>query len=313
MNSSPLTVISAGDDLHAQWDAFIASRAEVRSITCSPGNASIKRSSVIAANTWSRSERAQSRVFCRWCSSPVPVFGRILCSVPFMNYGGPIAATPEAAAALTERAISLSDGLHADYLELRCAQPLKTDMPVSLRKVSMTIELDADPEKLWDGFSAHHRKNVRRAMKNELDVRVGGIELLDPFYHVLELSWRHLGTPLYAKRYFRRVLETFPDNTHVYICQHKDKPAGVALVGHFNGTVEGLWAGRDPALRDLQANYVLYWGMIRHTCHAGYRRFHLGRSTTESGAEDVQGKVERAHATALLVLPPPSKQRQAQP
>ena len=34
MNSFPLTVISAGDDLHTQWDAFIASRAfaTIRSI-----------------------------------------------------------------------------------------------------------------------------------------------------------------------------------------------------------------------------------------------------------------------------------------
>jgi lipid II:glycine glycyltransferase (peptidoglycan interpeptide bridge formation enzyme) len=161
---------------------------------------------------------------------------------------------------------------------------------VSLRKVSMTMELDADPDKLWRRFSAHHRKNVRRALKNQLDVRVGGIELLDPFYHVLALSWRRLGTPLYAKHYFRRVLETFPNNTYVYICRHNDKPASVALVGHFNGTVEGLWAGCDPALRNLQANYVLYWEMIRHTCNAGFRRFHLGRSTTRSGAEEFKAK-----------------------
>ena len=290
MNSFPFTVISAGDDLHSKWDAFIASRAEgpfYHLFAWKRLNQEVfgHRSEYLVAQRSGAIEGVLPLVFVT-----SPVFGRILCSVPFMNYGGPVAATPEAAEALTERAISLSDGLHADYLELRCAQPLMTDMPVSLRKVSMTMELDQDPGKLWEGFSPHHRKNVRRALKNELDVRVGGIELLDPFYHVLELSWRHLGTPLYAKRYFRRVLETFPNNTHVYICQHKDKPAGVALVGHFNGTVEGLWAGRDPALRDLQANYVLYWGMIQHTCRAGYRRFHLGRSTTESGAETFKAK-----------------------
>lgn len=290
MNSSPLTVISAGDELHAQWDAFIASRAD---------------GSFYHLFAWKRLNQEEfghrSEYLVAWRAGAIegvlplvfvtsPVFGRILCSVPFVNYGGPIAETPGAAAALTARAVSLSDELHADYLELRCAQPLSTDMPVSLRKVSMTIELDADSQKLWDGFHAHHRKNVRRALKNEFDVRVGGIELLDPFYHVLELSWRTLGTPLYAKHYFRRVLETFPDNTHVYVCQHKEKPAGVAMVGHFNGTVEGLWAGCDPALRHLQANYVMYWEMIQHTCREGYRRFHLGRSTTKSGAEEFKAK-----------------------
>ena len=154
----------------------------------------------------------------------------------------------------------------------------------------MSVELMADPEKLFESFAAKHRKNVRRAQKNDLEVRIGGIELLDDFYRVLELSWRSLGTPIYSREYFRRVLETFPDHTHVYICHHKGTPAGVSLVGHYRGTVEGMWAGGDPALRQLQANYVLYWEMLRHTCQMGYRRFHLGRSTANSGAEDFKSK-----------------------
>jgi FemAB-related protein (PEP-CTERM system-associated) len=218
------------------------------------------------------------------------VFGRILCSVPFMNYGGPVAASEAAALALTRRATERAAELGADYLELRCAQPLATELPVSLRKVSMTLALAPDPETLWNAFSAKHRKNVRRAQKNELDFRVGGIELLPDFYSVLEESWRSLGTPLYARSYFQRVLETFPHNTHVYVCSHKGTPAGVALVGQFNGTVEGMWAGGVPALRHLQANYVMYWEMIRHTCTTGYRKFHLGRSTAGSGAEEFKSK-----------------------
>ena len=290
MNTSPLTVTSAGDNLQSRWDAFVASRAEGPFYHLFDWKrlnmeAFGHRGEYLVAQRDGAIEGVLPLVFVT-----SPVFGRILCSVPFMNYGGPVAATPEAAATLTAHAIELSDGLYADYLELRCARPLSTDMQVSLRKVSMTIELDRDPKKLWQGFSTHHRKNLRRALKNGLDVSVGGIELLDPFYRVLELSWRTLGTPLYAKHYFRRVLEVFPQNTHVYICRHRGAPAAVALVGHFNGNVEGLWAGCDPALRRLQPNYVLYWEMIQHACNAGYGRFHLGRSTTKSGAEEFKAK-----------------------
>jgi FemAB-related protein (PEP-CTERM system-associated) len=290
LNPSALTVISVGEDLRSEWDAFVGARPEgsfyhlydwKRLNEAEFGH----RGEYLAARRAGVIEGVLPLVFVQ-----SRVFGRILCSVPFMNYGGPIAATPEAAAALTARAAALAGELGADYLELRCAHPLTTDMPVSLRKVSMTIELAPDAETLWNGFSAKHRKNVRRAQKNELDTRIGGGELLDEFYAVLEQSWHSLGTPLYSKRYFQRVLATFPDNTHVYVCHHKGTPAGVALVGHFNGTVEGMWAGGVPALRHLQANYVLYWEMIRHTCSAGYRRFHLGRSTAESGAEQFKSK-----------------------
>ena len=40
----------------------------------------------------------------------------------------------------------------------------------------------------------------------------------------------------------------------------------------------------------LDANYVLYWEMIKDACERGFRRYHLGRSTTGSGAEQFKKK-----------------------
>ena len=290
-SSAPLAVVSAGADLAAAWDAFLASRPE---------------SSFYHLYAWKGINEAEFGHRCEYLVArradgaiegvlPLvlvasPVFGRILCSVPFMNYGGPVAATAEAAALLVRHAQELAASSGAEYLELRCAQPLETDMPASLRKISMTVALNANPDVLWDAFGTKHRKNVKRAQKNELDVHIGGVECLDDFYDVIELSWRALGTPLYRKSYFKRVLETFPDHTFVYLCRHKGRPAAVALVGHFNGTVEGMWAGMHPQLRQLQPNYVLYWEMLRHTCQKGFSKFHLGRSTANSGAEEFKSK-----------------------
>ncbi len=218
------------------------------------------------------------------------LFGRILCSMPFMNFGGPIATSEAATSLLMEHARRRANELKADYLELRSAISIDTNTPVSLRKISMTVPLDPDPEVLFNSFSQKHRKNIRRAQKNELDVRVGGLNLLDEFYRVIERSWHSLGTPLYSRSYFQRILATFPENTCVYICHHKGTPVAAAVTGHFNGIVEGMWAGVDPALRHLQANYVLYWEMLRDACTKGYTKFHLGRSTADSGAEQFKSK-----------------------
>lgn len=227
-----------------------------------------------------------------------PMFGRILCSMPFVNYGGPCASDADASDALIQAARRQASELKVDYLELRCAAALDTDMPVSTRKISMTIELAADPDTLWNGFTSKHRKNVKRAYKNNLAVETGGIELLPTFYSVMEDSWRNLGTPLYARDYFERVLRTFPHNTRVFVCRRADEPVAVALTGHFNGIVEGLWAGGSAAARQLDANYVLYWEMISDACRRGYRSFHLGRSTSESGGEEFKRKWN-AQATQL--------------
>lgn len=218
------------------------------------------------------------------------LFGRILCSVPFVNYGGPVAVDAEATAALVAAARAKATELKADYLELRCAQVLDTDMAVSTRKISMHIELASDPDELWNKFSSKHRTNIRRSQKNGLSVVSGGLELLDTFYEVMESSWRALGTPLYARSYFETILRTLPDHTAIFLCQRGEEPVGVAFNGYFNGTVEGLWAGGTALSRPLQANYTLYWEMIRDACVRGCTRYHLGRSTAESGAEDFKKK-----------------------
>lgn len=219
------------------------------------------------------------------------LFGRILCSTPFVNFGGPCSPDPNVRLALAQSAIDTANELAVDYLELRCASPLPdADLAVSLRKISMTIELTPDPDTLWNGFTSKHRKNVKRAYKDGLSVTKGGAELLPDFYSVLEESWRNLGTPLYRREYFERVLATFPENTTIYLCRHSSGVVGASFVGHFNGVVEGMWAGGRAAARKLDANYVLYWEMIKDACLRGFSRFHLGRSTADSGAEDFKRK-----------------------
>jgi FemAB-related protein (PEP-CTERM system-associated) len=219
-----------------------------------------------------------------------PLFGRILCSMPFVNFGGPVAEDDRVAQALIRAASEEAKKSGVDYLELRCAAPLATDLPASLRKISMTISLAPDPDTLWNAFTSKHRKNVKRAYKDDLLVKSGGIELLPQFYALMQESWRNLGTPLYSRKYFEAVLRTFPDSTRIFVCHRRDEPVAVALTGYFNGVVEGLWAGGGLLARKLDANYVLYWEMIRDACLRGCRSFHLGRSSADSGGEEFKRK-----------------------
>ena len=218
------------------------------------------------------------------------LFGRFLCSMPFVNFGGPCSSDANSSEALLKAAMDKANELRADYLELRCTEQLTTSLPVSHRKISMSLELAADPDTIWNAFSSKHRTTIRRTYKNDLEVIAGGTELLPTFYKVMQQSWRSLGTPLYRPQYFAEIMNVFPDKTRIFLCHRKQEPVAVAFNGYFNGTVEGMWAGGAPSARNLQANYVLYWEMIKAACLSGCTRFHLGRSTADSGAEDFKKK-----------------------
>ena len=218
------------------------------------------------------------------------LFGNILSSMPFVNFGGLTAANVAVAHGLLDRAASLARELGADYTELRLLQPLDDALPTALHKVSMSIALDADPDRLWKAFTSKHRTNIRRVYKNAIEVQQGGRELLDAFYDLLSQSWRRLGTPIYAKSYFADILGQFPEQTRIFVARHEGTPIATAFNGYFRDTVEGMWAGTAPEYQRLQPNYVLYWEMIKHACENGYQQFHLGRSSVDSNAEQFKKK-----------------------
>lgn len=218
------------------------------------------------------------------------LFGNILCSLPFVNYGGPCSDDAEIDRLLLDEARTLVERHGIKYLEIRGLRKLGGDLPTSEHKVSVTILLDPNPDTLWNAFKTGHRNNIRRAYKRGLTVRSGGIELLDTFYNILSVSWRNLGTPLYQKSYFECLMKTFPSQTKIFVLDHHGVPVSSALNGHFRGVVEGMWLGALPEAREVEAGYVLYWEMIKDACERGYHLYHLGRSTVDSGGEAFKKK-----------------------
>ncbi len=219
------------------------------------------------------------------------LFGHIACSQPFVNFGGPVGVDDDVEALLLDAATAVVDEWKADYLEVRSLRYLGERYPCSTHKVSLTLELQNDPELVFNAFKSDQRKDIRRAYKNGFVTRAGGRELLDDFFAVLSESWRDRGTPIYAKSYLAAALDGFPSSTRITVVYAADgRPAAAAMVGLHGDIVEGMWLGIRSAYRRQMVGYVLYWELIKNACESGFRRFHLGRSTSESGSDQFKRK-----------------------
>jgi len=218
------------------------------------------------------------------------LFGKILCSMPFVNLGGPCATDAETVDALMSEACSILARTRARFLEVRTPMKLKTRLPASEHKVSMTVELAEDADVIWKAFTSKHRNNIRRAYGHGFTTVSGGGELLDRCYGILQESWRNHGTPLYSMSYFRKILEVFPGSISIFLVLHDGKAIGTAFNGEHRQTIEGMWAGTTSEYRGTDSTYVLYWDMIKHYCGAGFRRFHLGSRPVNSETEAFKKK-----------------------
>ena len=211
------------------------------------------------------------------------LFGKLLVSMPFVNYGGILAKNAEIAHTLAAEAATLRQRLEAKSVELRYTQPSGSGLPAKKAKVSMMLHLPGTPDTLWAGFKDKVRNQVRKARKNGLVCDTGKTGLLDDFYSVFCVNMRDLGTPVYAKSFFATVLDALPDSTRVVRVRLNGKCIAAGIIYTYGTTMQMPWASSLLAHRDLCPNHALYWQALETACLEGYTCFDFGRSTPESG------------------------------
>src|SRR5262249_52117123 len=146
-----------------------------------------------------------------------PLFGRFLVSLPYLNHGGILAESPQAASTLVQAATALAHVLQVRFLELRQDEPLAHPLLIESNrgKVNMRLELPASAEELWNGLDAKVRNQIRKARKLGLTVEWGCQELLQDFYAIFSGRMRDLGTPVYGQSLFEAILDHFPDRAEI--------------------------------------------------------------------------------------------------
>jgi serine/alanine adding enzyme len=211
------------------------------------------------------------------------LFGNFAVSLPYFNYGGVCADTEEIGNELLRAATDITKSQGMQHLELRHVHNTMKDLPVKTTKVSMRLSLPSTSEELMKSFPAKLRSQIKRPLQENMYARVAGEEELDSFYAVFSQNMRDLGTPVYAKSFFRNILETFPDNT--WICTvytEKVQPAAGFLTS-FKDTIEIPWASSLKAFNRLSPNMLLYWSVLEFACNNGFKVFDFGRSTPNEG------------------------------
>ena len=208
------------------------------------------------------------------------LFGNSLTSLPFLNYGGVIADTANAAETLIAAATEQAQARRCKHVELRHVARQFPDLPCKTHKVAMHLPLTAT---IWDDLDRKVRNQIRKAEKSGLVVERGGEALLGDFYTVFARNMRDLGTPVYSRRLFQEVLRTFPDRAQLHIVRLKNQPIAAGLTYRTASMVQLPWASSIREFNSLCANVLLYWDAIQFAQSTGAGVFDMGRSTPNEG------------------------------
>lgn len=210
------------------------------------------------------------------------LFGNYMVSMPFFNYGGVIADNLTIENLLFDSAIDKARNLNVQHIEFRGTEPRK-GMETRVDKVNMLLELPESMDEIGNMIGSKKRSQVRRSLKEGVEVVIGQSELLADFYQVFAENMRDLGTPVYPRSFFKEILARFPDMTRIIILRKDKKPISAAFLIGFNGVLEIPWASTLRKYNSFSPNMLLYWEVIKFAIENGYKVFDFGRSTIDSG------------------------------
>jgi FemAB-related protein (PEP-CTERM system-associated) len=148
------------------------------------------------------------------------LFGRSLVSLPFLDYGGICADDPQTKIELYRAALELLTDHKADSLDLRHCKPIGLELPLQGTKITFTLELADNPDRMWTRLDGKTRNQIRKAQKSGLTVSWNGSESLSDFYDVFATNMRDLGSPVHSRRFFDALLGEFPESARM-ILVHK--------------------------------------------------------------------------------------------
>ena len=282
-SSAPLTVAAVDDSAAADWDAFVASEP-----TASVYHEYALRRlvhSVFGHQTLYFVAREGAKIV-----GVLPLvrlksrlFGDFLVSVPYFNYGGVLARSPQVCDELLRHAVQAAQLMGVSHIELRHRAADQQTWPVRTDKVSMLLELPPTAEALQKALSSKLRSQIKRPQREGVTCDFGGEELLESFYAVFAENMRDLGTPVYSRRFFAAILQLLGDRARIAIVRLQGAPVAAALLITNRGTTEIPWASSLRRVNAIGANMFLYWSALQFAIQQGSAVFDFGRSTLDSG------------------------------
>lgn len=124
-------------------------------------------------------------------------------------------------------------------------------------------------EELLAGFTQKTRYNIRLAQKRGVEVRPVGLDHLDDFMRIYQLTGARDGFNIRSKGYFEKMLSALGEHCRLYMGFYEGKAICGAVATNYAGKTCYVYGASDNAHRNVMPNHLMQWEMIRWALETG--------------------------------------------
>ena len=213
-------------------------------------------------------------------SLPFGLYGGVLPNVPGMSPGTYVSVM-KAASRFLRLGIVFQNPFHQDILSQSGFAPV---MDTSAHMVHTEGQVY---DKMFAKVFEHKmRKNVKRAMQNNVAIRVGrSPELVHDFYRMYEVANVRWGRkePRYPVDFFLAYANS--PFCELRVAYHGDQPAAALVMLRFRNYYFGWFGAMNKELSNIRANDLLHADLIKSAIEGGVKYVNFGASRGLEGVK----------------------------
>ena len=171
------------------------------------------------------------------------------------------------------------------YIEYRGGEKLLHDNPASANYYRHVLPLTQSKNKLKKKFRSSTRRNINKAIKNNVRIKVSksAASLLE-FYRLHCGTRKIHGIPPQPSHFFKAIYDhvVSKDRGIVLLGYSGRKLIAAAVFLHFGRKAIYKYGASDRNYLNLRANNLIMWEAIQWYAERGYETFCFGRTETEN-------------------------------
>lgn len=137
------------------------------------------------------------------------------------------------------------------------------------------IELSKGHENLMKDMRSKTRQYIRKAARNDIEVREGREKDVDDFCKIAEQIGKKQGHYMQNCDYYRKIWKVYrqANRVKIFISQRKGVMLGAMMILFNEKNVFEMYGGCSDEGNNLLANYALKWEVIKHFSSLGYKHY----------------------------------------
>jgi CelD/BcsL family acetyltransferase involved in cellulose biosynthesis len=210
-----------------------------------------------------------------------PINGRRWVSLPFSDYCHPLSKDESALKVFTDQILRSAESEKIPILDLRGMYPAHPSLHSYSNHVIHKLDLAPGSNAVWERVHAMHRRNVRIAKENDVEIVFGDkAEHMAEFYRLHLLTRRRQGVPIQPWKFFMHLKKLLLDQGcgFILLAYKNQRCIAGAIFLHWKDTLTYKYGASTEDSLNYRPNNLIMWTAIQRACEQGFRYFDMGRT-----------------------------------